>query len=248
MHGGAPGNCVLTARRIAAIYPSTSASSTSDIFRRFSFSLLFRSNRRRCIYIYIYIYSELSILSHRVRRRILNPLIFCKLGSIIGEASHLSGESPKLAARIDGRGHSRNVCNMAFNLRVDSLSGNANNRYWVPFNEPRPGESLPKHFCGVGTAQIGAYPRPRPRLARFPFASCDLRLDDSPQCRPTELFHRIYARTEVFRPPCFVVSTTEPRPSVFTRSSYYPRLETRRVWTGKEAIEWRESLVKNIEA
>lgn len=196
------------------------------------------------IYIYIYI-SRSSILSYRVRRRILNPLIFCKLGSIIGEASHLSGESPKLAARIDGRGHSRNVCNMAFNLRVDSLSGNANNRYWVPFNEPRPGESLPKHFCGVGTAQIGAYPRPR--LARFPFASCDLRLDDSPQCRPTELFHRIYARTEVFRPPCFV-STIEPRPSVFTRSSYYPRLETRRVWTGKEAIEWRESLVKNIEA
>lgn len=162
---------------------------------------------------------------------------------------------------------------MAFNLRVDSLSGNANNRYWVPFNEPRPGEPS-EAFLRRGHGSNWTYPRPRPRRARFPFASCDLRLDDSPRCRPTDNSTTVRTRAYVqepstaFRPTsshgcATIVSAIRlpqrpdlvllvSRPSVFARSSYYsrdsPRLVASRRREGKQAIESRESLVKNIEA
>lgn len=97
---------------------------------------------------------------------------------------------------------------MAFNLRVDSLSGNANNRYWVPFNEPRPGEPS-EAFLRRGHGSNWTYPRPRPRRARFPFASCDLRLDDSPRCRPTDNSTTVHARTCRSLAPRFV----QPRPT-----------------------------------
>lgn len=118
---------------------------------------------------------------------------------------------------------------MAFNLRVDSLSGNANNRYWVPFNEPRPGEPS-EAFLRRGHGSNWTYPRPRPRRARFPFASCDLRLDDSPRCRPTDnsttctrvragAFHRVSSnlvpRMRDHRLGDPVTSTTGPRPPRF---------------------------------
>lgn len=104
MHGGAPGNCVLTARRIVAIYPSKPRPSNHrDIFRHFSSCYFF-------LFSFFSFFSIFSIdrsidrASGRLFRPvgILNPLIFYKLGSIMGEASRVYRANPRKARRTRG--------------------------------------------------------------------------------------------------------------------------------------------------
>lgn len=71
-------------------------------------------------------------------------------------------------------------------------------------------ESLPKHFCGVGTAQIGPTPAPAPAALVFhslpaTYASMTL-LDAGPPTTPPPYVH---ARTCRSLPPRFV----QPRPT-----------------------------------
>lgn len=103
---------------------------------------------------------------------------------------------------------------MAFNLRVDSLSGNANNRYWVPFNEPRPGEPS-EAFLRRGHGSNWTYPRPRPRRARFhslPATYASMTLLDA-------------------GPPTTLPSCTRVRAGAFHRvsSNLVPRMRDRRL-------------------
>lgn len=205
MHGGAPGNCVLTARRIVAIYPSKPRPSNHrDIFRHFSSCYFF-------LFSFSSFFSIFSIdrwidrASGRLFRPvgILNPLIFYKLGSIMGEASRVYRANPRKAGSAY-TGHSRgtyaiwhSICEWIRCLATQTTAIGFHLMNRGPEREREPSEAFLRRGHGSNCD-----PTPAPATLVLHSLPATCRLDDSPQCRPTELCTRtIQTRYRASRPP-----------------------------------------------
>lgn len=196
------GNCVLTVPRIVAISDRICLSKGGRLKKKiledasFFFILSGQADAQQSSHPFQFriinqVVSYASTRQFVLFRRHTKSVNFQQIGSIIAEQAFIYSEATAAATRLCGN-HGRNVCNMAFNLRrIRCLATQTTAIGFHLMNQARTFGSIFAFWARLKLHLPLAPPRStivhRYRSARvhfffFLFASCDLRLDDSPRC------------------------------------------------------------------